>query len=619
MPQPTPAREFDREPDMIGQALAVAVVAAAVAAVVVPALLCLAAFLLVRRWLNRWHFAALAAAGLIAFLLAPSDNTRAYTHWLLVCTHVWHGDAADIPIVPITALAYALLGATGLVLGGSHDAAQPRRIGERLWRRTPLIEPSLIPSKRRRDAARAKLARTQPLDKIPAVRGPRASSRSAAQTHGKRRFALGIGGDRKPVWLSEAALGMHGVILGGTGSGKTETIKYLAGALLDMGWDGIVIDLKEDLDDGGLRDFCRAYSSRVGLDYQEIALSQRDGQFWFNTFAGMTADEANDTVLSLFEFDDQYWRALNKKMLAQLMRMCYLAHEAAPEVFPFPSMQQIGRILETGAAMKTEVKSMAMLLDDMNGAGFSKAAFNMILAPSQDAAKSAVGFGNKLTTMYDSDAGQNVLSPGSGRVPIDVTSPGLVYAGMNSNGQPEMAKLVSSAMLQRLSVLVGQAVTNRGRKGARKFVIVDEANFIDRGIVMNLLSRGRSAGIHLILCTQGPNDWIDRHGDDWSRLTQNTNVAIIMAQGTPGAAELCADFIGTRKTTQLTKKIVNDEVIDAGTMSTRDEHIVTAQELRELEIGEAILRIGKPETSVRFLKVPQRLEELAWYSQGGEQ
>ena len=69
----------------------------------------------------------------------------------------------------------------------------------------------------------------------------------------------------------------------------------------------------------------------------------------------------------------------------------------------------------------------------------------------------------------------------------------------------------------------------------------------DRGLVVNLLARGRSAGIHLSLCTQGPNDWIDRHGDDWSRLTQNTNVAIIMAQGTPGAAELCADFIGTRR------------------------------------------------------------------------
>ncbi|MGH9153260.1 MAG: hypothetical protein ACRD03_12875 [Acidimicrobiales bacterium] len=52
--------------------------------------------------------------------------------------------------------------------------------------------------------------------------------------------------------------------------------------------------------------------------------------------------------------------------------------------------------------------------------------------------------------------------------------------------------MISSAVLQRMSVYAAQRST--AKVGEQRFLIIDESNFVARQIVMNLLSRARSAG-----------------------------------------------------------------------------------------------------------------------------
>ncbi|RJL24018.1 DUF853 family protein [Bailinhaonella thermotolerans] len=585
----------------------------AAALIIIPALIAAALFLALRNWCSKTHWVIIAAAGAVGLCFAPAPNLAAYGQWLASLAGLGDGRRGHIPLVPILALALIFAGLAGLARDSqimTLDAPLARRLlaGRRLQR-----DP-LVPSERRRARLLRKLQTDPPLGYIPAVRGPRAQPPTAkSDPPGKRKFPLGIGARARPVMLGEHEIGMHGVILGSTGSGKTETIKWLMGALLDMGWDGMIIDLKEDTAPGGLRDQCRAATAMHGLPYQEMALSDHRGRFWFNTLAGMGPDEAFDTLMSLVQFDDAYWQNLNRKMLAQVLRMSYQAHELAPDRFPFPDVLTIGRLLERGEKIGQATKEMRAVID-AHAPGTSKAEYGMIAQPIPDAAKSAAGFGMKLTNLYDSDAGKYVLTGGGGRTQIDVTAGGLTYIGLNSLGQPDMSRIVSSAVLQRVSVDAAQRTTGRAAKGKPKFIIVDEANWVNREIVMNLLSRARSAGVCMFLCTQGPNDWIDSDGDDWARLSQNINVAIIMAQGAPESAEKCAEFLGEEKAAQLSHKVVDGEVIDIGTVSVRDDLIVTSAELRSLEVGEAILRVNKPKTRVEYVRIPQRLEELDWYA-----
>ena len=137
---------------------------------------------------------------------------------------------------------------------------------------------------------------------------------------------------------------------------------WIIGAALDMGFDVTVLDMKEDTEPGGLRDFLRAYSSMHQVPLQEIALGDEQPSYWFNVLADMTADESFDTIMSLVEFDDAYWKALNRKILQQVIEL-YQAAEVAPERFAPPTMLELGKVMEQGRNMKGAVKERVNAID----------------------------------------------------------------------------------------------------------------------------------------------------------------------------------------------------------------------------------------------------------------
>lgn len=403
---------------------------------------------------------------------------------------------------------------------------------------------------------------------------------------------------------------------------NTETIKALCGALLDLGWSGMVLDLKEDTAPGGLRDWCEIYARTHSLPYQELRLSDPDPKFWFNPLSGIGPDEIRDMILTLQEFDDAYWQAINKELLGQAVNLLVWAHEAAPDLFPEPTMFDLGKMLSTGSIKEATKKARAVVLQSVPGV--TEEDFRTLANPTQAHQQSAGGFGAKLTLIYDTQAGRTTLREGDGtRRPLDVTAPGVVYVGLDSQGKADLTAVISSSILQRMSVYAAARTTglvtgDESRKP--RFLIVDEANWVNRTIVQNLLSRARSAGIAMFLCTQGPEDWIDKQGDDWGRLTQNTNVAIIMRQGSPKAAELCADYIGVhdvlkqsssrRVTTNVfgKQKVVRDDnfrVMENQMEREMEEHIVSPEEVRQLTVGEGILKVGTTQR-IEWVKVSQR-------------
>jgi hypothetical protein len=420
---------------------------------------------------------------------------------------------------------------------------------------------------------------------------------------GKRTVAFAVDANGVPVSVGENELRMHGVILGSTGSGKTVTIKSLAASLLDLGWSGMILDLKEDLAPDGLRWFCGAYASNHALPYQQMALSDPNSPFWLNPLAGMDPDFARDTILSLTSFDDAYWQNINKKMLGQLVNLCYDAHAVDPVGVPYPTINGIGRILESGNLPASTKKMRALVLGA--NVGITEDRYAALASPDPDAQKSAAGFGAKLTQMYDTVAGRTVLSAGMGRGELDVTSQGLTYVGLDSTGKPDLAKLISSAVLQRMSVYAAQRTVGLMEASAPRFLIIDEASVVDRSILQALLSKARGAGVCVIVCTQGPDDWIDKNGNDWSMLVQNINVGIIMSQGSPQAAEMCAEFIGSKRQYSVTTRLDSGEAT-MGSASERIDYVVDPSEIRGLSIGEAVLRVSKPAERITWMKIIPR-------------
>jgi hypothetical protein len=603
--------------------LGLAIVTVALIPIVCGVVLCLA----LNRFLARRDWIIVALAGGVGFALYPRDNMLGYTYWLLSFINVGPGESGQIPVTALLCMAAGLGGLGGLALGpaiGAPGASagdllrRKKRLTDILdgtWiRRKELIDEAITPKKSQRESLRRQVGNRVTLRDIPASHGPYATEKTRRMPLDAKFIPVGLGARGRPVHLTTREIGMHGCVVGSTGSGKTVTLMWIIGAALDMGFDVTVLDMKEDTEPGGLRDFLRAYAQMHRVPMQEVALGDERPAYWFNVLAGMSADEAFDTIMTLVEFDDAYWQALNRKVLQQAVQLCHQAAEVAPDRFTPPTMLELGKILEQGTDMKSAVKDRVGAIDRMMGIGYCRQRYSNVLRPSADEAVSAASFGTKLTGLYDSGAGRRILIPGGDRRMIDVRNGGLTYIGLNSLGQPDMARILSSSALQRLSVYAAQRIQGRAPKDRPRLIVVDEANFIARDIAMNMLSRVRSALFNMILCTQGPTDWIDKDGDDWSRLTQNINWLIAMAQSSPESAEKCAEFLGMRDNNQLSERVDENGSGQFNAMAIlKEEFIVSPKELRDLGTGEGYLRVNKPHSRVEYLVVPMRMQELDQY------
>jgi hypothetical protein len=596
-------------------------------ALLVPFVCASVLFYVLRRILRRRDWTILLTAGVAGFALHARENAYGYGYWMVGLAGFGPREPGDVPVTSMLCMAAALAGTAGLILGqaiGSPIAALSRLLrnlkkfkdvldGSWVYRKE-MVDDGLTPRRGRRKMLKRRASSRVPLSLIPAVRGPHATEKSRRTPLKDKAIPLGLGARDRPVWLGVQEMGMHGAVVGSTGSGKTVTLMWIIGAALDMGYDVTVLDMKEDTEPGGLRDFLRAYARMHRVGMQEIALGDRRPSHWFNVFDGMSADEAFDAIMTMVEFDDAYWQALNRKVLQQVMQLCYESAELAPDRFGRPTMLEIGKILEHGETMRTAVKERIMAIDRAHGTGHCAQRYANVLRPSRDEAMSAASFGTRLTSLYDSTAGHRILVAGDGRRMLDVRAPGLTYIGLNSLGQPDMARILSSSALQGLSVYAAQRIQGREPKERPRLIVVDEANFIHREIAMNMLSRVRSALFSMVLCTQGPTDWIDKDGDDWSRLAQNINWLVAMAQSSPEAAEKCADFLGMRDNNKFSERLGSSGQSTQYQGMQDEEYIVDPKELRDLGTGEAFLRVNKPQTRVEYVVMPMRRQELDHYS-----
>lgn len=599
--RPQRARDqLDQTDKALAAALTTVAAVAVAAALLLPTVAGAALWRAGRRWLGRVEYALLAAAGAAGAALLGGERLLGYLTWLWQVA-TWDDPWKGVPWLVLLVLSLLVGGVLGVAdRSGLLGLVSPRR-------KKTTDEESVVPSEDERERVSIVATPGQALLADPDQHSLDEQDRGIV---GQRAFPIGRDRKGQPVMLSEAELKAHAMLIGTTGCGKTETIKNLAGNLLDLGWDGIILDLKEDIGgDESLRGFCRAYATTHARPYQEMALTDLTGNHWFNVLGGLPPDEALDTMLSLQTFEAPHYRALNEKLLGQLTRLVYDAHELDPERFPQPTVYDIGKMLNRNIGTATR-KLRAFVQEHHPNRGEED--FAALDGNDQDMVGAASGLGARLTGIYESEAGKTLLTKSSpDRREIDVTAEGLCYIGLNTQAKPYAARVVSAAVLQRLSVLSGQRNSGIDPTGGRpKFLIVDESNWIDRTIVQNLVSRSRGAKISLVLATQGPKDWDGGEGDantGWDSLTQNISTAIIMRQNNPLAAEVCAEYLGKRERYDVSHRMEEDELVEgAGTVRTRLGYNVEPEELRGLRSGEAILRTSDPKQRLEWVKVDRR-------------
>lgn len=555
-----------------------------------------------RRRLGRAEALTIAATGAIGFGLHAKANAVAWFDWMTGPLQGVRGfaDVAWVPLLTGTALLLGLM----LLLEGTALAAKmplPRRATAPA---SPIQgDESLLPDDAQREAIQVAAPPT-----VMVSPDDHSLLNDTAPTN--RFIPLGVDINGTPSGIYEDEL-VHGVIFGASGSGKSVSLQALMGALLDLGWDGAMIDLKEDAQKGGMRDWCHDYAVSHAIPYQEMRLSTNEPTSWFNPFEGLSADEARDMIVLLTPGDDQFWSNLSTQMVGQAVRLLFDAHKVDPTRFPFPSPFDLGMLMRQGAQMPKYTQEMrAAVLQAMPER--SKEDFFSLSNPSQDEAKNAVGFAAKLTTIYQTEAGRLTLRPTEGVPTMNITQGGLTYIGLDSQGKPDLTGMVSTSLLQRVSVWAAQRNVNATGPLPHRFIIIDEANWVNRKIISNLLSRARSSRLHIILATQGPLDWevaqTSGQGQGvagFNAMAQNVTFSMIMRQGEPKSAQICAEYLGQRTVMRATQRVTDDGLVDASARSEMD-YVVQPDELRRMRIGEALIMCEVPRERIFYTKIARR-------------
>lgn len=550
----------------------------------------------VLRWLEAPKYLWWVSTAVSLAVLATSHETLLgqYKSWM---RNLLHADYPrwEIPWTAVFTFGFIVAGVAGIFIENKFV----QKVLDKLpWKKVSILEnnPKVVPTDKE-------------LEKLAGADFSNLSAGGATSVDGEERsFVMGVNQKGEEVRISEKQIGMHMLAFGGTGSGKTVSLQVIAGGLLDLGWSGMILDLKEDTGAGGLRDWCEDYATHHAMRYQELALSNAHPDHWFNPLAGLGPDEARDTILSLSRFDDEYYKNVSIRVLGQLLKLMYWAYEVDPKTFPTPTMYQIADIMSKFQERKCEAECRKMITAVTNSLdGVSEGDFMALLKPDKVEATQAASWGAKIGNLFETQAGRTVLRSDAGRELLDVTQSGLTYIGLDSTSKLDLSKVISAAVLQRISVDAAQRTHGKiTGKPKPKFIIIDEASIVDRTIVHALLSKARSAGVAVILATQGPKDWIDRDGDDFSKLSQNTNVALIMNQGEPESATICAEYIGKAEMVQANLRYQDGQAEDMGSLREMSDYLVKPDQLRQLEIGQAVVRIGKPKNTVSFVKVIPR-------------
>jgi hypothetical protein len=340
---------------------------------------------------------------------------------------------------------------------------------------------------------------------------------------------LVVGEDRRsrpvslPLW--DAGGGVHTLVLGATGSGKTVTQTALATAAVQRDMAVVVVDPKEDV---ALRTELARAARVAGRPF--IAWTPT-GPSVYNPFAHGAPTEIADRALAGERFTEPHY-------LRQAQR--YLGHAVR-------SLRACGRVVSLAELVAVlDPDELGVLERSIPNPARAQEVHHYLGSLSPRQVTDLGGVRDRLAIMAESDIGP-WLDPRTPGVVFDL--PGalreraVVYFGLRADQRPLVAEMLGAAVVQDL------LSTAAGLQDAPvpALVVLDEFSALGAAHVARLFGRARSAGMSLVLGTQELSDLRAReHEGLLEQILGNLTTVVAHRQVVPDSADLVARLAGTR-------------------------------------------------------------------------
>jgi conjugal transfer pilus assembly protein TraD len=384
--------------------------------------------------------------------------------------------------------------------------------------------------------------------------------------------------------------GVHGLVLGATGSGKTVTQAAIAVAYILAGLPVIVLDPKGDR---YLRAVLRDAAARAGARFLEWSPT---GSYVYNPFGRGGPTEIADKALAGHDWSEPHYKLITERLLGQVMTTMRAAGE-----WP-PTLSKVVRYMDP--------ERLDALASQVGGDVAERvSAYVDSLSPR---AKAELGGGrDRLAVLAESELGPR-LDPALGDGPPlsfeETLGRGdVLYMTTDADRYPAASKLLGAAVVIDLVTLTADLQDGE----LRGLLLVDEFSAVLAEDVSRIFGRARGAGLSVLLGTQSLADIRSARPDDptdtlTEQLSDNIEFAIVHRQNDPASAERLAQMAGTKAAYSTTRRVGGVGALSGlgdGTRTPGREFLVHPDEFKRLRVGEAVVINPMAKTPAEIVRI----------------
>jgi len=394
----------------------------------------------------------------------------------------------------------------------------------------------------------------------------------------KGRIALGVTTLGTTCWVPFGhSRGVHALVLGATGSGKTVTQAAIAQIHILAGLPAIVIDPKGD---SALRAVLRDAAERAGMAFREWSPA---GSTIYNPLERGGPTEIADKALIGQRWTEPHYELATQRLLGKVLLTMRAGGQWPPTISGIVANMDPERLDALATQVGGEVaENVASYVDGLSAR-----------------AKADLGGGrDRLAVLAEGELGPR-LDPALGEGELlsferSLREGEVVYFHLDADRYPAASKLLAAALVSDLVTLT--ASLQEGE--LRGLLVIDEFAALAAAQVSRLFARARSAGLSLLLGTQSLADLRGADPDDPSdafteQVFTNVTYTVVHREADPDSAERLARMAGTRPSWSVTRRVGRLPAalggIGEGTRTREREFEVLPDQIKRLPTGQAVV------------------------------
>jgi hypothetical protein len=390
-------------------------------------------------------------------------------------------------------------------------------------------------------------------------------------------------GDR--VIISDTEMSGHVLVVGGSGSGKTQSMLSNIRDAIRLGRGVVVVDCKGGPD---VPEVLAEWANRYGREFLHWSITDpnrgyggpADGPAFYDPISRGDASRRKDLLIGAHRWDVEYYRSVIANYLQTVFRIIDLV----PAIPGMDTFSDVADLLSPGVLLR-RAKNISVADHPQLAADLTR----MSDMDRQELSGIRSMYA-RLQTLIGSTAGAWLRKDPQGLRDIDLRRTAyegqVVVFSLDTSNYEETATLLAGLIVQDLKTLSSEL--RYSPAGAPMHVYVDEFSAVDSTNILGLLSKARDARMPVMLATQALADLQRTEPTFVDQVLGIVSSFIVHRANTAEDARTFAGLSGMRYT----------EASEGGLLSRQEEYTISVGRFQKLERGQCIFIAKNPVSKV---------------------